>query len=347
MHIIVLFGGHSAERDVSIASATGIVRALRSRGHHVSAFDLAHGVVSEADEGRVLRDDVPTELPHDHEMPQTAGSVGALLGTMREHLLRCDLVFLALHGGIGEDGTIQAYLSLLGVPFTGASATGSALAMDKELSKRLFRDAGIATPRWLYNPTSVERVIAELGSHVVVKPNAQGSTVGLTVARDIDEIQTGLELASRYGDVLVEQFIAGRELTIGVLGNTPLVLGEIVLPTDSPFSYEEKYQRGAVKEVFPAQVSPIIADDAKRIATLAHHTLKLTGFSRSDFRLDRHGKLWLVEVNTLPGMTSTSLLPQSAAACGIDYADLCERICAAALEAAAPQSNHVEATPLR
>lgn len=330
MRIAVLFGGKNEERDVSIASAAGIVPALRSVGHDVVAVDTAAGFLSIDEEARVLRNDVPLSAPSAEATYPRGDLVAALAGRLAE----VDLVFLALHGGEGENGTMQAYLSLLGLPYTGSDATGSALAMDKELSKRLFRAGGIPTPDWLFNPASPAAAVRHLGSPLIIKPNAQGSTVGLTLARDVQEAEEGFELANRYGDVLIERFIAGRELTVGVLDGRPLAVGEIVIPASSAFSYAEKYQPGAVLEVFPADLDKETTRRAQHLAAQAHQVLKLRGYSRADFRLDPDGELWLIEVNTLPGMTSTSLLPQSAQACGISYSDLCSRICSLALSGA-------------
>jgi D-alanine-D-alanine ligase len=176
-------------------------------------------------------------------------------------------------------------------------------------------------------PTTPDTVAKTLGFPVVVKPTAQGSTVGLSVVRTPEGLLTAIEHASEYGPAMVERFVRGRELTVGVLDGQPLAVGEIMLPPDSAFSYEEKYQPGAIQEQFPADVTDTIADAARDAAMRAHHILHLDGYSRTDFRLDEHDRLWTIETNSLPGLTATSLLPQSAAAIGIDYQELCERIC--------------------
>lgn len=171
------------------------------------------------------------------------------------------------------------------------------------------------------------------GLPLVVKPNSQGSTVGLSIVHSQAELQPAIELAGRYGDeVMLERFVAGREVTVGVLDDQALPVGEILLGGQEVFDYEHKYQAGAVREVFPADLPPAIAAEAQRLALKVHRALKLSGYSRTDFRLDEQGRLWCLEVNTLPGMTATSLLPQAAAAAGIGFAELCERICRLGIE---------------
>jgi D-alanine-D-alanine ligase len=248
------------------------------------------------------------------------------------------VVFLALHGGTGEDGRLQSVLELAGLCYTGSGPLGSALAMDKDVSKRLFRDAAIPTPDWMLSPFSAADVELKLGTPVIVKPNAQGSTVGLSLVRQAEGLDRAIARAAEFGEVMAEQFIAGRELTVGVLDGRPLAVGEILIGHDAVFEYEEKYQAGAVREVFPADVPASVAAEAQRLALAAHGVLKLDGFSRADFRLDEEGALWLLEVNTLPGMTATSLLPQSANAAGIPFDALCQRILELGLNRAAGQA---------
>jgi D-alanine-D-alanine ligase len=240
-----------------------------------------------------------------------------------------DVVFLALHGGRGEDGTIQALLDVLGVPYTGSGALGSGMAMDKDISKRLFRSAGIATADWLMTPVDAVTAGKRLGWPLVVKPSKQGSTVGLTVVPSPDGFDAAVELAGRYDDeVMVEAFIPGRELTVGILADQALAVGEII-PEHEVFDYECKYTPGMSQEIFPADLPGSVAAECGRLGVLAHRALKLGGYSRVDFRLTPAAELVCLEVNTLPGLTQTSLLPQSAAAVGIPFPELCERICLA------------------
>jgi D-alanine-D-alanine ligase len=201
------------------------------------------------------------------------------------------------------------------------------MAMDKDVSKRLFRDAGVPTADWAMAPVQQSEAEASFGWPVVVKPSKQGSTVGLTVVKAPSGFHEAVELASRYDDeVMIERFVPGRELTVGVLEGKALAVGEI-RPRHEIFDYECKYTPGMSEEIFPADLPGPVAKECQRLALLAHQALKLGGYSRVDFRLTPGGEAICLEVNTLPGMTATSLLPQSARAVGIEFPDLCERIC--------------------
>jgi D-alanine-D-alanine ligase len=327
MRITVLTGGTSSERDVALASAVQVIAALRSRGHEVAVVDTARGFIPRADESRLLSGSVGTEPPSIDELH--ALERGLLLsGLGNLAVVRdADVLFLALHGGRGEDGTIQTLLDVVGVPYTGSGPLGSAMAMDKDVSKRLFRDAGVPTGDWVMAPADRGRVERELGWPVVVKPSKQGSTVGLTVVKGPAEYEEAVELAFRYDDeVMVERFVPGRELTVGVLDGQALAVGEII-PRHEIFDYECKYTPGMSEEIFPADLPASVTRECQRLALLAHQALKLGGYSRVDFRLTPGGEAFCLEVNTLPGMTATSLLPQAARAVGIAFPDLCERIC--------------------
>ncbi len=332
LKIAVLLGGTSEERDVSIASGAQVVAALRRRGHHVVTVDTALGLLDEDAERALLEARVGLEPPERTALVRMRGQdAGAVLS--RAQLGDQDLLFLALHGGTGENGTLQTLLDLAELRYTGSGRVGSAVAMDKDLSKRLFRAAGVPTADWLMAPVDAATVADTLGFPVIVKPSQQGSTVGLSKVSRAEDLQPAIELALRYDrEVMIERFVAGRELTVGVLGDQPLAVGEIVLGQSGVFDYTSKYQPKGAVEVFPAEVSAEIAEEARRLALAAHRALKLDGYSRADFRLDAEGRLWCLEVNTLPGMTATSLLPQSAAAMGIDFDELCERICQLALQ---------------
>jgi len=332
LKIAVLLGGTSEERDVSIASGAQVVAALRRRGHQVVTVDTALGLLDEDAERALLEARVGLEPPERTALVRMRGQdAGAVLS--RAQLGDQDLLFLALHGGTGENGTLQTLLDLAELRYTGSGRVGSAVAMDKDLSKRLFRAAGVSTADWLMAPVDAATVAATLGFPVIVKPSQQGSTVGLSKVNRAEDLQPAIELALRYDrEVMIERFVAGRELTVGVLGDQPLAVGEIVLGQSGVFDYTSKYQPKGAVEVFPAEVSAEIAEEARRLALAAHRALKLDGYSRADFRLDAEGRLWCLEVNTLPGMTATSLLPQSAAAMGIDFDELCERICQLALQ---------------
>jgi D-alanine-D-alanine ligase len=327
MRVTVLTGGTSAERDVAIASAVQVIAALRSGGHEVAVVDTVRGYIPPADESSLLSGSVGTEPPSIDQLHSLEQGL-LLSGLSNLAVVRnAEVLFLALHGGRGEDGTLQTLLEMVGVPYTGSGRLGSAMAMDKDVSKRLFRIAGVPTADWVMAPADAARVGRDYGWPVVVKPSKQGSTVGLTVVKEAGAYDAAVSLARRYDDeVMIERFVPGRELTVGVLGGRALAVGEII-PRHEIFDYECKYTPGMSQEIFPADLPASVAAECGRLGVLAHHALKLGGYSRVDFRLTPAGELFCLEVNTLPGMTATSLLPQSARAVGIEFPDLCERIC--------------------
>jgi D-alanine-D-alanine ligase len=330
MRVTVLTGGTSSERDVAIASAVQVIRALRSRGHEVAVVDTARGYIPEEDEAPMLSGTVGAEPPSISHLQLLERGL-LLSGLNNLQVVRdADVLFLALHGGPGEDGTIQTLLEMVGVPYTGSGRLGSAMAMDKDISKRLFRLAGVPTADWVMAPASGDAMGVTFGWPLVVKPSKQGSTVGLTVVKEAGSYDTAIALAQRYDDeVMIERFVPGRELTVGVLEGKALAVGEII-PRHEIFDYECKYTPGMSEETFPADLPASVAAECGRLSLLAHEALKLGGYSRVDFRLTPDGDLFCLEVNTLPGMTATSLMPQSARAMGIEFPELCERICLAA-----------------
>jgi D-alanine-D-alanine ligase len=331
LKIAVLFGGTSEERDVSISSAAQVIKALRSVGHSVVAIDTVLGPLSPEEDARILTSSVNDTPPPPNVLAQLPSAAFDLL-RFRE-LTDADVVFIALHGGTGEDGTVQAMLDMAGIPYTGSGHAGSAIAMNKNVAKCLFSAAGIRTPRWLMLPGGADDILRRVGYPLIVKPNRQGSTVGLSLVRAPEALDDAVKLARRFDtQVMVEQFIEGRELTVGVLGANALSVGEIFVKAGEVFDYRSKYQAGHVLEQFPADLPTDTLEAAQRIALRAHALLELDGYSRTDLRLDAQGNLWCLEVNTLPGMTATSLLPQSAAASGIAFPQLCEQICFAAVD---------------
>jgi D-alanine-D-alanine ligase len=342
LKITVLMGGTSAERDVSLASGVRVAEALRSRGHEVLSVDTAHGILSAPDEHALLAGKIVKTIPPD---VQALVRLNAQLPSTLRSLPKTEVVFLALHGGQGEDGTLQALLDLTSVPYTGSGHLASALAMDKDLSKHLFRAAGVPTAGWLMAPVSGDgrreaggggdfaaEVERELGLPVIVKPSKQGSTVGLSIVREIGALRDAVAEAAKFDDeVMVEQFIPGSELTVGILGDEALPVGEII-PVHEIYDYECKYTAGMAREIFPADLT---VDETKTIQTLAlraFRALKLRGYARIDFRMAPDGVFYCLEANTLPGMTALSLIPQAAAAAGISFPELCERIVQLALE---------------
>jgi D-alanine-D-alanine ligase len=331
--ITVLMGGTSAERNVSLASGVRVADALRSAGHRVTAVDTARGPLSEAAERKLRESAVGTLPPATEELERMARE--ALSQTVRVLPKRgdTDVVFLALHGGHGEDGTIQSLLDLTGVPYTGSGHLASALAMDKDLSKHLFRRADVQTADWvmLSNDDPGSFSVGELGLPLIVKPSKQGSTVGLTLVKERGELPAAIAEAFRYDDeVILEQFIAGREFTVGILGDDALPVGEII-PKHEIYDYECKYTAGMAQEIFPASISETWRDKLQDQARRAFKALKLRGYARIDFRMTEDGEPYCLEANTLPGMTQTSLIPQAAVAAGMSFPELCDRIVQLAL----------------
>lgn len=336
MNIAVLLGGTSAERYVSMASGKGVAQALIERGHKVRLYDVALGNRAE-----IAPDDLvlPTEVaPSPEELARfNHRDVITAIQNLPDDI---DVVFLALHGTDGEDGKIQALLELRGLPYTGSGVLASALAMHKAKSKEFFRIADISTPRWFLvgqeDDAGPERLHALVWKHtdypVVVKPNDGGSTVGLSIVKDRAGLVPAVALARKYAqDVLLEEFVEGRELTVTVLDSETLPIVEIC-PKSGIYDYTNKYTAGRTEYFCPADLPESTREEVQTLALQAHEILGCRGYSRVDFRLDEHGEAWCLEVNTLPGMTGTSLVPKAARAAGIEYGELCERIIAAAVQ---------------
>ncbi len=329
--VAVLMGGASGERPVSLASGTQVAGALRSRGHEVLAVDTAHGLLG-ASEEEAIRAAGVGDPSSGEERPPDLLETGDLARIMAlPGMDEIDVVFPALHGGAGEDGTLQGLLDLRGVPYAGSGRLGCTLAMDKEVSKRLLRGAGVATPDWLAAPVELDEVTERLGLPLIVKPPSGGSTLGLTLAHDRAELEEAVEEAARWeGRILFERYVRGREVTVGVVGESALPVGEII-PAHELFDYECKYQPGMAEEIFPAELPEETAAELRRLALEVHRTLFLRDFSRVDFLLDAEGRPWCLEANALPGLTANSLLPRAGAAGGLSFPELCERIVEVAL----------------
>lgn len=332
MKIAVLFGGTSAERDVSLVSGIQVIKALKELGHEVIAIDTARGALEPSEERRLLAAEVATRPPETESMALMQSDAPSLAKALS--VRDADVVFLTLHGGTGEDGTIQALLDLIGIPYTGSGHSASAYAMDKDISKQLFQAAGIPTPSWIMLRDNYDKPnLGNFAFPVIVKPNKQGSTIGVTLVKESGTLRDAIVNAQRHDDeVMVEEFIPGRELTVAILNDKPLPVGEIVPKRDEIFDYESKYQLDGAEEIFPADLSTEESQNIQDLALRAHRALKLEGYSRVDFRMDPSGKVWCLEVNTSPGMTKTSLLPKAAQAAGISFAELCEQICELAIE---------------
>jgi len=331
IRIALMTGGSTSERDVALAGAAQVAPALRALGHEVVVVDTVEGVLDEERERALLaaatvRAEPPTRerlarLRRREDLPRLVGE---------RAIARADLVFLVLHGEQGEGGAVQALLDLVGVRYTGSDMLASGLAMDKRVCKRLLRDAAVPQADWVEWPAPDE-AIARLGLPLVVKPSAGGSSVGVSLVRERAALDAAVAAAAaECPQVLVEASLPGREFTVGVLGESALGVGEI-LPAHEFFDYECKYTPGLCREVFPAEVEDALAERMRALALETHRLLGLRDFSRIDFKLDAAGEPAVLEANTLPGMTATSLLPQSAAVHGFDFAALCGEICRLAL----------------
>ena len=300
IRIALLAGGTSGERQVSLNGAKAVEKALDPQKFLVRRFDPATDLAA---------------------LVAAAGEI--------------DFAFILLHGLQGEDGTVQGMLDLLGIPYQGSGVLGSAIAMDKHLSKELYRLNGLPVAEWeiispgkAYDPAAL---IDRLGLPIVVKPVRDGSSLGLTIAHNQEELAAGIRMAMGTGrEIMVEQYIGGRELTIGVLGNEHLEALPVIeiVPGEGYtfFDYNAKYQPGASAEICPAPISAEVWEKAQRYAVEAHRVLRLRGYSRTDMRLDPQERLFILETNTIPGMTSTSLLPQAAAVYGLAFPEFLERL---------------------
>lgn len=330
LRVAVLMGGVSAEREVSLASGAQVARALREAGHDVIAVDTAHGALTAAEEARLLEGGVkaPPGPGEARDLLET-GDVAVLTGAAGVDGV--DIVLPVLHGGAGEDGTLQSLLDLARIPYAGSGRMGCTLSMDKEVTKRLLRDARIPTPDWMTHPAAPDEIVDRLGLPVIVKPPSGGSTLGLSLAHDRGELEAAITNALAYEDrVLFERYVRGRELTVGIVGGSPLPPGEII-PEHEIFDYACKYEPGLAQEIFPADLAANVTARVQELALQVHELLFLRDFSRVDFILDPDGELWCLEANALPGMTANSLLPRGARAAGMTFSELCDRIVRVAL----------------
>jgi D-alanine-D-alanine ligase len=334
MNVAVLLGGTSEERDVSLVSGQGILEALRRRGHDVCPVDPALPAEDQKDSCLAVIGDAPPEaIP---ALPPE--KVFEWLRIPR--ILEADVVFVGLHGGDGEDGTVQALLETAGKAYTGTGVLGSALAMNKDRSKALFAEAGVQVAPHALTAVSGEvelhRVLdtieAGIGFPVVIKPNDQGSSVGFSYVEKAEGLQKALAEAAQYGDeLIVERYIPGREVTAAVLEGEALPIVEII-PEGGFYDYKRKYTKGTSRYEVPAKIDRHIEDRLKREAMLAWNALGCRDYARVDFRLSPEGEPYCLEVNTLPGMTELSLVPMAAAEAGVTFDELIERICMMALE---------------
>lgn len=327
MRVVVLMGGRSSERNVSLATGRGVAEALAGLGHEVLAIDAADGKQLPWDQGAVAIGEAP---PLAHESKR-----GLALFKAPE-LSNCDVVFVALHGGEGEDGTLQAVLDLTGIPYTGSGLLACALAMDKTRAKTMLEAHGVPTPpgRLLKPGESAADVLATHAVPCVIKPNAEGSSVGVHVIEKDEDVSAALQDAYQYGDVMVETFIPGREITVAVLDERVFPVVEI--ETKSGFyDYRRKYTPGHTHYHAPADLPPAVASKAQELARKAYDALGCAGVARVDFRLNPSDELFCLEVNTVPGMTESSLVPMAAKEAGLSYEALVEEIVLRASRASA------------
>ena len=326
MLLTVLLGGTSSERNVSLASGLRMAAALREAGHTVRLVDPATGVVEPKVEALLRERSVGAA-------PPSVGELAALKlqdrtpGLPTHPLVKdAECVVLALHGGQGEDGTVQALLDVAGVRYTGSGAMATAIAMDKDMTKRILVHAGVPTAHWRMTPVDVDVAIGALALPLIVKPNREGSTVGLTIVKERAQFEPAVAEAHRFDkEVMCETFVPGRELTVPVLAGVALPVGEII-PVKEIYDYECKYTPGMAREEFPAALTPEQTATVQRYAEKAYVALKLRGCARIDFRLNPEGQFYCLEANTLPGMTALSLVPQSAAAAGVSFVEFCDRL---------------------
>ncbi len=333
--VLVLLGGTSAERDVSLASGQAIIDALRARNHRVLAVDTANGRRLLESANELLPQGIDTSPPKAQQSVVLSDEINAALSLPEAKDI--GVVFIALHGGAGEDGHIQALLDLAQVPYSGSGATASALAMSKHLAKKIFVADGIPTPEWEYigpdqQPPEFGWIVKRFGLPLAIKPDTQGSTVGLSIVKSAEEYLPAFSEAARFGSgVLMEEYIPGRELTVAVLGDKALPVVEII-PEHGIYDYECKYTSGKSRYVCPADLPGTLAENLRNCGYRAFRELGCEGYGRVDFRMNEAGEFFCLEVNTLPGMTSTSLVPKAARAAGISFEELVERICRMAIK---------------
>ena len=348
LKIVVLAGGLSTERTVSLATGTEVCRALRSKGHKAILVDMFLGLESYSG---TLDDifDVPdglcgeavihaSEPDLEQVRAQRKDQSASRLG--KDVLTVCgmaDAVFLALHGACGEDGRIQATFDLLGIPYTGSGHLGSGMSMDKAITKHAMERIGIPTAQWCevyYDAENIPELAQKLPVPCAVKVINGGSSIGVALPDTREELEKALRDILKYGNhVIVEEKISGREFSVGVLNEHYLPAVEIIPQNGSYFDYEAKYQAGGSLEICPADIPESLWHAMGEAALALHQTMRLSVYSRTDFIVREDGTFCCLEINTLPGLTSASLLPKEAKAIGLSYPDLCELLIYLSLEA--------------
>lgn len=321
--VALLLGGTSPEKEVSKATAKSVLTALRDLGYKVKVINPAYGLNQPKDENKFFEEKEYTEISN-------RNYVEAINSTMFDDV---DVAFIALHGRWGEDGTVQSLLEMRGIKYTGSKVLASALAIDKRMTKIMFQHYDVNTPKWFVvnkNENDFhlikEKIKKFFGYPCIIKPNDQGSTVGLTLCRGDVEVEKAVKLALQYSDVaLVEEYISGRELTVAIIGQQVLPVLEIK-PKSGLYDYESKYTSGKSEYEVPAAIPPKVAEHLQHQALLAFNSVCCESYARVDFRLTKDYKTYCLEVNTLPGMTSLSLVPKMAKAAGITFEELIDRL---------------------
>ncbi len=341
MKIVVLAGGISTERDVSLSSGAMIYRALKRNGHQAVLLDVYLGYMGEdADSIFEKNEDWAKEMGSISEKNPDIEQVKAMRPDGDKNFFgpnvisicqSADVVFMALHGENGENGKIQACFDLMGITYTGTDYASSALCMDKGLSKDMFACYGIPTPAGI-RLRKGQNQEKQVSFPCIVKACCGGSSVGVSIANKEEEYEDALKEAFRYDDeVIVEQYIKGREFSVGVMDGRALPVIEIA-PLQGFYDYKNKYQAGSTVETCPAQLSEEKTREMQGYAETAFQALRLKNYARMDFMMSENGDIYCLEANTLPGMTPTSLLPQEAAAEGVSFEQLCEKIIQAAMK---------------
>ena len=337
MNIVVLSGGLSTERSVSLTTGAKVQNALVANGHHAILADVFMGyMLSGSIEEEFKNATKPAELEKVSELVPDIEAIKKSRGTnpdvfFGENIIElcsyADVVFMALHGENGENGRLQAAFDLLGIKYTGSGYLGCAVSMHKNLTKQMFRAFGVPTPFGKMITKGEKASFSYFGCNkVVVKPCCGGSSIGVFIADNEDDFQNALNEAFKFEDeILIEEYISGREFSVGVLGDTPLPAIEII-PKEGFYDYKNKYQADLTIEVCPAEITKEQSLKMQKAALDAFKVLGLCGYARMDFLLDENDDIYCLEANSLPGMTPTSLLPQEAQAVGISYNELCEKI---------------------
>lgn len=335
MRIIVLAGGLSPERDVSLSSGSLIANALIENGHDVMLLDLFLGrdnkeilpIYRNKNSKYRFNYVIPEKEPDLESIKSSVISDSSFIGDGVIGLCKdADIVFMGLHGSVGENGQLQAVFDMYGINYTGTKYIGSLLAMDKDISKKLMRENGILTADWQYVNLNDHNSFNNIKYPCVVKPCSCGSSVGVTIVENKEQLNSAIDYAKKYEEyVIIEDKIEGREFSVGILNGKALPVIEIK-PLCGFYDYKNKYQKGLTKEICPADISDEISEFLQNNALAVHNALRLGVYSRIDFILDDNNDAYCLEANTLPGMTPTSLLPQEALAAGISYNELCNII---------------------